>query len=858
MVESAFPHLNLIYKAHGDAKLEGGGKANPAVKSNKQENRQAHSEFLIQKLTTFQGNASSLKQQRIEAGLPEIRGGVPFLLRIPDEDDGTIEFIAEKLGIEIVAEYEEGFLIVATESLDLQQVIDLARDFAESVHGTGGMASILEVDDDPLSEARIKRLLDERLYEKWPFLDDAEMILDVSIESAAFGKPRKPRITSRTKPDVRARKESEYAVAKEQFLQRWDERRMDRENEIEDFVNHYGGQICNITDDSHVVEFPDSFSVRLKMSGKGFKDLIQNYPNLFEVTLPDDLQQSIHEIQGQLTETDNFQLLPPTQESPTICIIDSGIQEGHRLLSAAIKDGSQCFIPGKADDDIADYVSDGGHGTRVAGALLYSDRIPTSGQLQAPFWILNARVLDENNLLINRIFPPQLLKKIIDFYKNDHHVRIYNHSIASNHCCRTTRMSAWAAAIDLFCYKEDILFIQATGNLRGSGLLPHNPGILDHIQAGRDYPSYLFELSSRISNPAQSLQALTVGSISSEFYQDQDRRSLSQTNHPSSFTRSGFGLWHSIKPEVVECGGDYVIDSSSPPRLTQLPQVCPELVRSTLHGGPPYARDAVGTSYSTPKVAHIAGHLAALFPNRETLLYRALIVNSARWPEWAESADVAERPKIVQTIGYGIPNLERSTRNNSNRVTLITESLYEIKAKEGFIFGIPIPMELRRPGDDFEVRIDVTLSYSAEPRRTRKSRRGYLGVWLDWKSSKRHESFEAFCNRALEMDVEETSDEENFSWMLGNKRERDGDTDGVTRKNGTVQKDWTIAHSFELPDIFGIVVRGHKGWDRQNQNAMAKFSLVVSFEARGIQASIYTLIKEAIETEIESQVRVVE
>jgi len=38
---------------------------------------------------------------------------------------------------------------------------------------------------------------------------------------------------------------------------------------------------------------------------------------------------------------------------------------------------------------------------------------------------------------------------------------------------------------------------------------------------------------------------------------------------------------------------------------------------------------------SAPKVAHIAAHLQNLFPAASPLLYRALIVQSARWPGWA-------------------------------------------------------------------------------------------------------------------------------------------------------------------------------------------------------------------------------
>ncbi len=850
MPNSHFPHLNIIFKAQGAAKLEGGGSVPPNVRKNQQD-RSGHSKFLKGKVNAFSRRAKELRKARQEAQLPGIKGGVPFLLQIPDEDDGAIEFITEKLNLEIVAEYDDGFLIVASDDLELRRVIELANEFADSTRGAGSMAKIIDVIEDPVSESRIMRILEDCLYEKWPFSDEENLVLDVSIEVAAYGRPAKPRLTSKSKPETRAQKEAEFAAQKTRYLKVWDDKRIEREEEIEKFARYYAGEIYHIADDSHIVEFPDSFSARIRMSGKGFKDLIQNYPNLFEVTIPDDVVQPVNSKKPAEGFDKDYKLLPPVTESSSLCIIDSGIQEQHRWLASAIDSGlSRCFIPGKGSDDVADYVKGGGHGTRVAGVCLYPQFIPEEGSYQSPFWLLNARVLDENNRLQANIFPADLLHRIVSHYKQLLGTRIYQHSISSNVSCRISRMSVWAASIDLLSHCDDVLFIQAAGNLPVNGQLS-SPGICDHIQQGRKYPEYLYESASRIANPAQSLQALTVGSISPNFYCENNRKSVALKSHPSSFSRSGFGMWGSIKPEVVEFGGDYAMDDGNPPVFTTPQAVCPELIRSTLNGGPPFDRDQVGTSFSAPKVAHIAGQLATQFPAQETLLYRALIVNSARWPGWAEKAQVSERSQIARSIGYGVPNLARATENTENRITLITETTYDINAKEGFVFGVPVPQELRRQGEEFKIRIDVTLSYSGQPRRTRKSRRGYLGVWLDWKASKKRELFDTFHARALkDMDSNEGSNEKNFPWTLGNKKEKDGITDGVTRRNGTVQKDWAVVNNYDLPDIFGIVVRGHKGWDRENPDATSRFALVVSFEALDLEVKVYELVEAAIQAEI--------
>ena len=48
-------------------------------------------------------------------------------------------------------------------------------------------------------------------------------------------------------------------------------------------------------------------------------------------------------------------------------------------------------------------------------------------------------------------------------------------------------------------------------------------------------------------------------------------------------------------------------------------------------------RDETGSSFAAPKVARIAAQLQRLLPDQPALLYRALIVQSARWPTWAET-----------------------------------------------------------------------------------------------------------------------------------------------------------------------------------------------------------------------------
>ena len=92
-------------------------------------------------------------------------------------------------------------------------------------------------------------------------------------------------------------------------------------------------------------------------------------------------------------------------------------------------------------------------------------------------------------------------------------------------------MSAWAAEIDQLSHLYDVLFVVSSGNINPSGSAAL-PGVIQHLTAGREYPAYLCEASCRIANPAQSFQALTVGSVSYGKFEDPDWRSCALGKQP--------------------------------------------------------------------------------------------------------------------------------------------------------------------------------------------------------------------------------------------------------------------------------------------------------------------------------------
>ncbi len=878
-----FEHLALLLRQQGRAKLTGGGKTNPQTLANRNA-RAAHSASLAASAQSLSTSFQERQQERTTQGLPALPSGMPILLRVDTGLD--LDALREKYAFEIVAEQEDGYVIVAAEDIDLAAFTEMVNGFAVQVHGSAMVAKVYRLFDDPSQIERLEQILSARLFELWPQVADGQTyIVDIGVACSGTQEiPTAPKRGKRQTDANWARSEQEWSQARLQAYEHWDEVKRVREGEIENFAASYSAEILHLIDNSpfDAAVLPDSFTVRLQINGLGLRDLILNYAYIFEVVEPEDIVLPQDTSQNVEPAEQAFVPLAPLTNAPAVCVIDSGIQEGHVFIADAIAtDESHCFLPETATTNVGDFVAPGGHGTRVAGAVLFGDVIPATGNVQLPFWIQNARVLDDQNRLPVELFPPQLLRAIVTrFHLGPRHTRVFNHSVNANSSCRTRYMSSWAAEIDLLSQQYDILFVQSAGNLALTGS-PTQPGIQNHLEANREFPDFLLESSSRIANPGQSLQALTVGSVAYGAYEAGPWKTFATSEgQPSAFSRTGPSIWKVTKPEVVEFGGDSIRSASGDVQGGgAVPGACPPLVRSTMFPpGPAVDSDASGTSFATPKVSRIAAQLQNVLPNQPSLLYRGLIVQSARWPQWAElllnelrsSQDhdrkqelLAQLAKVIRHIGYGVPDESIATTNTDYRTTLITDGSIDIKATECHIYQVPIPAEIRGQGDEYDIRVDVTLSYVAQPRRTRRNLRRYLSTWVDWKSSKLGEGIHDFSVRALR---DTTSEAEGLigsvlPWTLQDKADA-GFVRDVRRNSGTVQKDWAVVKSNLLPDHFCIAIVGHQGWSRDPDSA-ARYALAVSLEIVGKEIAIYEPLRVAVQelqaqtqTEVEAEIEV--
>lgn len=870
-----FPHLPLRLTNQGiAASPTGGGRKTSATTLANRGNAGGHGSKLKSSISSIASSWEAKREQRKEEGKPQLPDAVSFILQV---DPSLFDADALKsFGIEVVADLEEGYIIGASADVELSELRKKIQQFIDSERGGAKVPEIWEILE---GTKRPEYILSPELQAQWEQISDhQEYIVDVGISCINIQEKysRCPKQES-FKSDASYQKSINKWLDKHNLTsEEWDDLYWVREEKLQNFIQDplYRGEIVRSVqgDEVGILRLPDSFSCRIRILGNGLKDLVLNFPYIFDVSEADEFIAPSVTPNSSKSDQEQFELEAPESNAPKVCIIDSGIQETHSKLKVAIDSTlSTSWVP-EEKNMTADYFGGGGHGTRVSGAVLYPRGIPKTGRQQAVCWLQNARILDARNELPKLLFPPEVLEEIVNIYYRQTRTRIYNHSIAGISPCRTQSMTPWAAAIDKLSWENGVLFIVAAGNIEARANYVTRPSIFAHIQAGRNYPEYLLQPSARVANPAQSFQALTVGSVAQHTYNNPPLTSIAKKDCPSSFSCSGPGIWNIIKPEVVEYGGDYVIDSLTSPNFTTPESVCPELIRSTRDGGKAVSADAVGTSFAAPKVTHIAAALEAAFPQESTLLYRALIVQSARLPAWTNNSD-ANLYHAIRTMGYGIPDINHALGNSPNRVTLTTRGLERIKARQAKVYQVKVPENFLPQGEGFDILIEITLSYVAEPRRTRRNRRKYLSTWLDWTCSKRGEDPDGFLDRVLsEYDASEEAEKGDklFQWTLGKRQLAKGQTrpngiDGIvkelSRSTGTVQKDWATVKSYELREGFCIAVVGHTGWN-PDSNAEIPFALAVSFEAVNSNIDVYTSFVEAeikaieAKTEVQSQAKV--
>jgi hypothetical protein len=537
----------------------------------------------------------------------------------------------------------------------------------------------------------------------------------------------------------------------------------------------------------------------------------------------------------------------------SVCILDTGVNNGHPLLSLVLKDEDcQAVDPEWGTDD------HDGHGTSMAGLVAYGDLkegLSTSQPVHLCHCLESVKILPR---------PPKANKLELWGYITDQAVRkaeiqaperkrIICMAIAAPDTRDRGRPSSWSGRVD-----------QLT-----SGVDDDNKKLFI-ISAGNAFPIYKYpdaQITDSVHDPAQSWNALTVGAYTQL---DQIKNKSFAGCSPvapfgglSPFSTTSL-KWEEkwpIKPEILMEGGNAADDGKG------LYDSGIDDLSLLSTNRDPSTKNFCGfnmTSAAAAQAAWFAAQIYNIYPDIWPETIRALIVHSAEWTDALKKQFLSEPPnktqytRLLRICGYGVPNLQRALYSGSNSLTLIAQEQLQpfdkninkenkevgYRTKEMHLHQLPWPKEvLQALPPDIKVRMRVTLSYFIEPGPGEigwKDRYRYQSHALRFKVKSPTESNELFVKRinaAARLENEGSPDTESPSehWLIGSKG----------RDKGSIHSDIWDGSAADLAESGVIAVYPVIGWWRERAyrgrwNHKCRYSLIVSINTPEENIDIYT------------------
>lgn len=554
----------------------------------------------------------------------------------------------------------------------------------------------------------------------------------------------------------------------------------------------------------------------------------------------------------------NFQLTPPHEDAPSVVVLDTGVATGHPLLKSAILTATTAGpeIPSPEDTH--------GHGTNMAGLALYRDvgAVIERGSHEAPHWLQSSRLLvapgqglssDENY----EKWPVLTEQAVHAAEKADQRERNRAFVLAVTRTMQDPPLDGiaptlWSQAVDQIAFSKGAgrLMVVSAGNARYE----------QWLALAEQHPQ--LQLSEKIHQPAQAVNALTVGAFTArvELPNDKDyadyRVVATKPGGISPYTSTGLvGNEWSIKPDVVIEGGNLAISGTLP--NSTVPTLS-ALTTSLQHTrGRPVALMSM-TSEAAARAGHLAANIWKLEPKLRPETVRGLIVHSAKWSK-AMVEDFPGMNDRLLACGYGAPDERLVSECTQGVATIVVEdsmpnAVIEEEPKKKApkrvttkttepkvrrkvkLYRLPLPESLLTD-DDPEVELRVTLSYFTEPNKF--GRRTYHGLDLKWDMQGPQETEEAFIQRVNVLKREQDDDgkrvkptkTESFPWEIGIR----------ARSRGTVQSDrWRGKMSALVGDKLIAIVPVLGWWEQRKALKFQEMncSLVVSVLGPGVYAAI--------------------
>ncbi|GGA31837.1 S8 family peptidase [Okeania sp. KiyG1] len=550
------------------------------------------------------------------------------------------------------------------------------------------------------------------------------------------------------------------------------------------------------------------------------------------------------------------ELISPPIDACGVLVIDSGVQRGHPLIGPALgdtevfPDPNHTLITGGPDDGD----KTGGHGTGVSGVAIYGNlfKCLEEENFQPQVWLFSARVTNENNEYYPDLLLENQLEKAVAYFTDNYpNCKVINISLGNRDSVYRDGQKQFllAAKIDEISYRlqhKNILFVISAGNFY------YQPESKELLR--QEYPSYLFSENSQIIEPATAAIALTVGSLSMgkgslEYPEDASRNVIAKVKgYPSPFTRIGFGVDGMIKPELVDFGGDFVLDRS---RIIDNERGVSILtLNKNFQGSQSLFRAYCGTSFAAPRVANLAARLFTKFPNASSNLIRALIADSADIPEEIPDDFQDDEKQQLKVYGYGQSNFEKAAYSTENGVVLLEDNR-EIFVGKFHIYEIPpLPPEfLEKKGNR---TISVTLAFDPPTRHTRGD--SYLGITMEFHLFRNVEREK--IQRAFFKATQEDENNNLTEISIGDLKKEYGSNVEVNllpkvtiRKKGTLQKGSIKISSrswkYNGKSMYLVVICNRK-WSRIEEIEVQRYALVASIRHSNPEVNLYNKLRSSI------------
>jgi hypothetical protein len=564
----------------------------------------------------------------------------------------------------------------------------------------------------------------------------------------------------------------------------------------------------------------------------------------------------------------------PPENSPAVCILDSGVTLGHPLLEPVISAADAMAVdPSWGSHDDGGGPGNVGHGTEMAGLAAYGDL--------AEAFLSTTPVLLRHRLESVKILPPtgandpELYGAVTaqavarpEVAAPDR-ARVFSLAVTATDERDGGQPTSWSAALDALSAGR--IFDPARQELRYLDVADEKARRLFVVSGGNVFRDHIaVDHLTRsdveaVHDPAHAWNVLTVGACTNKAaITDPNWNGWSPISRPGdlspwSTTSVGFRDAWPIKPDVVFEGGNVAHNG------TEVDFGVPELcVLSTYYRPAQRLLElSYATSAATAQVARMAAMIRAEYPQFWPETVRALLIHSARWTTAMDThignaQGKRNKARLVRRYGFGVPSLDRALRSANDALTLVAQAtlhpFQDGRMREMHILQLPWPREVLRELGETEVRLRVTLSYFIEPnpgRRGWKRRHRYASHGLRFDVNSRTETLDEFRKRlnrrALEENEEKpTGNTDSENWLLGEQ----------ARNKGCVHTDVWEGTAADLAERGVIGIYPVSGWwkDQPNRDRSDKgvpYSLVATIETNAEDVDIWTPVAVEVQAPVQ-------